>query len=222
MIALALEFSSSERSVAALDWPNPPAAEPARVLSCAHERELRPARPFALLERALAEANVDPGAVECIVVGLGPGSYTGIRGAIAIAQGWQLARDIKLLGVSTMEALAWQAEKLGAKGTIHIAIDAQRNEFYVARYRIAGGVRERLESLRLATASEMREIAARDEHVAGPGLTRWFPNALELQPRADAVGLLAAGRNDFLPGEKLEPIYLREITFVKAAAPRQG
>ena len=220
MIALALEFSSSQRSVAALDLPHPPAAEPAQVLSCAQERAPRAAGPLALVQRALAEAKLDRGAVECIVVGLGPGSYTGIRGAIAIAQGWQLACDVKLLGVSSVEALAWQAQKLGMRGTIHIAIDAQRHEFYLADYRIAGGVCERTAPVRLTTASELREIAAQDGHVVGLGLTRWFPNAVDLEPMADAVGLLAAGRGDFLAGEKLEPIYLREITFVKSSPPR--
>jgi tRNA threonylcarbamoyl adenosine modification protein YeaZ len=208
--------------VAALDLPDPPAVEPARVLSFAQDRGTRGTGPLALLERALAEANVDRGAIECIAVGLGPGSYTGIRGAIAIAQGWQLALDVKLLGVSTVEALAWQAQQSRLTGSVHIAIDAQRHEFYVACYRIAAGVRERLEPLRLATAPELREIIGRGGQVAGPGLARWFPNAIDLEPMASAVGLLAAGRNDFLAGEKLEPIYLREIAFVKAAPPQLG
>ncbi len=219
MIALALEFSSAKRTVAVLDLPNPPATEPARVLSCAQERETRAARPLALLERALAEAGADRGAVECIAVGLGPGSYTGIRSAIAVAQGWQLARAVKLLGVSAMEALAWQAQQSGMTGSIHIAVDAQRREFYLASFRIAGGGRERTQPLRLAPVSEMVEIAARAGRIVGPGLVKSFPNAIDLEPTANAVGLLAAGRNDFLAGEKLEPIYLREVTFVKAPKP---
>jgi len=39
-------------------------------------------------------------------------------------------------------------------------------------------------------------------------------------PRAVTIARLAATRTDFLPGEKLEPIYLRETTFVKAPPPR--
>ena len=45
-------------------------------------------------------------AIEAIAVGLGPGSYTGIRAAIALAQGWQLAREVKTLGVSSVAAMA--------------------------------------------------------------------------------------------------------------------
>jgi len=60
--------------------------------------------PLRLVERALAEAKVERGQIECVAVGLGPGSYTGIRGAIALAQGWQLAR-----GSNWWESAAWSA-----------------------------------------------------------------------------------------------------------------
>ena len=46
-----------------------------------------------LVEEALRQAQLDREQIECLAIGLGPGSYTGIRSAIALAQGWQLARD---------------------------------------------------------------------------------------------------------------------------------
>ena len=52
-----------------------------------------------MIESALAEAKIEREQIEVIAVGLGPGSYTGIRAAISVAQGWQLARGVKLLGV---------------------------------------------------------------------------------------------------------------------------
>jgi len=64
-----------------------------------------------------------------IAVGLGPGSYTGVRAAIALAQGWQLAREIKLLGVSSVEAIAVQAQAEKIFGRVNVVMDAQRNEF---------------------------------------------------------------------------------------------
>ena len=74
-----------------------------------------------------------------IAVGLGPGSYTGIRAAIAMAQGWQLARGVKLLGVSSAEALAAQAQAENIFGRVNLVIDAQRGEFYLATWEISGG-----------------------------------------------------------------------------------
>ena len=63
-----------------------------------------------MIESALRQAGLEREEIECIAVGLGPGSYTGIRAAIALAQGWQLARGVKLLGVSSAECLATQAQ----------------------------------------------------------------------------------------------------------------
>ena len=68
----------------------------------------------------MADAKVERREIECIVVGLGPGSYTGIRGAIALAQGWQLASGVKLLGVSSVEGIAAQAQAEGIHGCVDV------------------------------------------------------------------------------------------------------
>src|SRR3954469_15197603 len=98
MKILALEFSSPQRSVAVVQK-----GEFHESLSGSNE-------PFAMIDQALREAKLEREQIECIVVGLGPGSYTGIRSAISIAQGWQLARPISLLGISSVEGIAAQAQ----------------------------------------------------------------------------------------------------------------
>ena len=90
MTILALEFSSSQRSVAV--------ARDGQVLAEAATAGGREMNAFSLIERVLAEARLGRDQIDCLAVGLGPGSYTGIRVALAIAQGWQLARPIRLLG----------------------------------------------------------------------------------------------------------------------------
>ena len=58
---------------------------------------------FEMIRSALHEAKLEREQIEVLAIGLGPGSYTGIRIALAIAQGWQLASrpgGIKLLGIS--------------------------------------------------------------------------------------------------------------------------
>jgi hypothetical protein len=52
-------------------------------------------------------------------------------------------------------------------------------------------------------------------------VTNWFPEGRLVFPRATMLGQLASGRSDFVAGEKLEPIYLRETKFVKAPPPRK-
>jgi hypothetical protein len=54
------------------------------------------------------------------------------------------------------------------------------------------------------------------EIIVGPEVTRWFGGGKILFPEARVLGELAEGRNNFVSGEKLEPIYLRETNFVKA------
>ena len=58
------------------------------------------------------------------------------------------------------------------------------------------------------------------KEIIGPEVTRWFPAGKIVFPRAATLAKLAAGRQDFVSGDALEPIYLRETTFVKAPPPR--
>src|SRR5581483_749566 len=104
MKILALEFSSERRGVAALDTES-------GALGRAEETGGRTV--FGLVEQALASAGLEREQIELLAIGLGPGSYTGIRGALATAQGWQLARRINVVGVSSVDCLAAQAQSAG-------------------------------------------------------------------------------------------------------------
>ena len=217
MKILALEFSTDQRSVAVVHGGGKPGLpESSEVV----ESGGRATRAFGLIDEALRQAQLEREQIECLAVGLGPGSYNGIRVAIALAQGWQLARDVKILGVSSAEAIAAQAREEGLSGPVTIVIDAQRGEFYRGGYEVtAGGLRE-LQPLRLASLAELDAEAQAGGLLIGPEATKWFPAARVVFPRAATLGRLALGRADFLPGEKVEPIYLRATTFVKAPPPR--
>ncbi len=212
MKILALEFSTERRSVA-IAAAN--AAGEIAILGQAFS-DSRDVGALTLVEQALREATCERTAVECIVVGTGPGSYTGIRAAIALAQGWQLACEAKLLGVSSVDALVAQAQREQWFGRINVVVDAQRNEFYLARFDISATSVSVVESLHLAALAEVQRHEAAGEWIVGPEVTRWFPRGKVLLPKATTLAQLASGRSDFLPGEKLEPIYLRETTFIKA------
>ena len=88
MTILAIEFSSLQRSVAIVRGGAGPGAS---AISEAVETGADGTGAFGLIQSALREAGLERGEVETLAVGLGPGSYTGIRVALAIAQGWQLA-----------------------------------------------------------------------------------------------------------------------------------
>jgi tRNA threonylcarbamoyladenosine biosynthesis protein TsaB len=213
MKILALEFSTDRRSVALTVG--------GRVLARAEESGTRASHPFHLIRQALSEARLEQTEIECLAVGVGPGSYTGIRTAIAIAQGWQLARPVRLLALNSLDCLAAQLAREGRTGEWHLVVDAQRGDLYRAVYSLDGGEFARLEPLAIASLAEVRASVPASAHVAGPEATRWFPEALAAAPGAETLGCLAASRTQFLDGGQLEPIYLREVSFVKAPPPRQ-
>jgi len=214
MKILALEFSSSQRSVAVIDSGNNSASEVAETSS--HHSM----KPLDMVEHALQQARLEREQIECIAVGLGPGSYTGIRIGIALAQGWQLAASVKLLGVNSAECVAAQALADGVGGGFSVVIDAQREEFYVADYELVGNQVSERSPLKLATRTEVSERDRAGNLLIGPEVTKWFPKGRVIFPRAGMLGRLALLRTDFVTGEKLEPIYLREASFVKAPPPR--
>ena len=203
MTILALEFSSERRSVAL-------ARDGQLLAEAAQQTQSRATDALGLIEKVLADAGISREAVEIIAVGLGPGSYTGIRAAIAVAQGWQLARDVKLLGIGSADALAAQAQGGKILGRVNVAIDAQRNEFYLATWEISEKSRVAVAPLKIVTAAEMASRRAAGEIFVGP------EQAIAFFPSAAIIARLAAGRRDFSAGEQLEPVYLRETNFVKA------
>jgi tRNA threonylcarbamoyladenosine biosynthesis protein TsaB len=214
MTILTLEFSSPQRSVAV--------ARDGNVLSEAVETGGRNTAAFGMIEKVLAEAKIRREQIGALCIGLGPGSYTGIRSAIAIAQGWQLAREIKLLGIGSVEAIAAQAQAEKFFGRVNVLIDAQRGEFYVAAFEISADDWREIESLKILSLTEVRSRADANEILTGPEVAKCFPNSRTIFPRAAVLGRLAATRSDFIAGEKMEPIYLRETNFVKLAQQKNG
>jgi tRNA threonylcarbamoyl adenosine modification protein YeaZ len=212
MTILALEFSSPHRSVAL--------ARDGRVLAEAAETGERGTNAFGLIEKVLAAAKIGREEIECLAVGLGPGSYAGIRVALSVTQGWQLATGVKLLGVGSAECLAAQAQAEKILGRVNIVIDAQRGEFYLAAFEIsADGVKE-IEALKIVSVAEVASRSQAGEFLAGPEVARRFPGGKNLFPQAAMLATLATRRTDLVAGGKLEPVYLREINFVKAPPAR--
>ena len=215
MRILALEFSSCRRTAAIVEA----APQSAVCLGQVVEQDFRGATGPALVESALRQANLSPSQIERIAVGLGPGSYTGIRSALAIAQGWQLARSIPVLGVKTDELLAWQCFEQKLAPRIQVVIDAQRKEVYSAIYDLSGGQPEMIQHLEILPQSSLRPEAQTLQ--VGPEAKQFAAWGAEIFPDAMVLARLAAGMQPSAPVEKLEPVYLRATSFVKARPARQ-
>ena len=173
---------------------------------------------LSMIERALNQAEMQRAAIDCIAVGLGPGSYAGIRAAISLAQGWHLARSVKLLGISSAECLAYTAQVNGVRGAVTFVIDAQRGEYYLGTYTINETEVGETEPLHIAAGKEVDARMERGAQVMGPDAGAF--NARPLFPEATVLAKIAASLANVASGEQLEPIYLRETNFVKAPVPR--
>ncbi len=212
MKTLALEFSSEHRGVAVADGD--------RILGEARETAGRDTHPFALIRAALEQARWRRDEIRRLVVGTGPGSYNGIRTAIAVAQGWHLARGVEVGGIGSLESLAEDLRLQGRRGRLQVTVDAQRGEFYLAAYELRAGGLVIAEALRLVPRQTLAALLAAGEPVFGPPGEADLAGVQPAFPSAVALARLAATRFTPCAPEALEPIYLRDPSFVKAPPPR--
>lgn len=215
MKILAIDFSSAVRSVALAET----GAEGFHLLGTAEERHGQTTHAFAMIDRVLKEAGVLRDAVDRLALGLGPGSYAGIRVSLAIAQGWQLAKGVDTVGISSMVCLAASAQARGQRGPASFVVDAQRGEFYLADYELADVGVEELNPLAIVARTTIEARLTQGVSVFGPEVAGFFPDAKDLFPAAAALAKLAADRVTAVGAHQLEPIYLRAANFVKAPTP---
>ncbi|WP_265497693.1 tRNA (adenosine(37)-N6)-threonylcarbamoyltransferase complex dimerization subunit type 1 TsaB [Providencia rustigianii] len=87
-----------------------------------------------MVEEVLAEAGITLNQLDALAFGRGPGSFTGVRIGVGIAQGLALGADLPMIGVSSLMALAEGAYRSTGQTQILVAIDARMSEIYCAQY----------------------------------------------------------------------------------------
>ena len=202
MITLVLEASTYAGSAAVIDGSRVLAERAVAMRGREHEA-LMPA-----VAEVLADARVGPGAVDRVVCGAGPGSFTSLRIAGAIAKGIALAAVCPLVPISSL-ALVVASREPFAPGRYIAAIDALRGEHYVALFEVGSGgaVRALGPELRVPSAEVIERAAAHDAVAVGPGRE----GAAHVDPRAAAAARLA-DLLDAIPAADLagwEPAYGR-------------
>ncbi|MEZ4228045.1 MAG: tRNA (adenosine(37)-N6)-threonylcarbamoyltransferase complex dimerization subunit type 1 TsaB [Polyangiaceae bacterium] len=166
-----------------------------------------------LLERCMTEVGWSRTSIDRLGVGIGPGSFTGLRVGIALAQGIALGLGRPLVGVGSLEALAWVA-----RGELRVAlIDARRGELFVQAFD-PGDV-----ALGAAVALAREDVASWvATHVDGEPVWLGEPaRELGLEapihdlPAAAQVAELALGRD----ASPFEPLYVRAADAIKPDLP---
>ena len=104
------------------------------------------------IDALLAERGIARGDIACVCVGRGPGSFTGVRIAMATAKGIASALEVGLVGVSSLDAVAWGVWEFGARGEVAVVADAMRKEVYPVRYLVDDAGAHRLEADRVVKA----------------------------------------------------------------------
>lgn len=174
------------------------------------------------LEGLLNDANLKKSKLDGIVFGLGPGAFTGVRIAFAVTQGLALALDIPVMGVSTLENMAWQLLKQNPDQEQHILIanDARMGEVYWAEFKAHKG---RLIRLHADRVSKPEAVNLKDfDTAAGSAfhdLLRQRINEDEKRPvdansLPDAQALLEIAQNRFAQDQQeiadVQPHYVRD------------
>ena len=185
-------------------------------------------------QQLLDEAGIARSQLDGIAVGRGPGAFTGVRLAIALAQGIAMALDKPVVAVSTLAALAMQS----AGELTLAAIDARMGEIYLGAF-------ERDGDAQLATSVE---AVVRPDAVLVPDGNSWVGvgtgfaaadgalasrlgdrlssiDASALPHAADVARLAAAAflRGEAVAADRIEPAYLRNdvaLTLAQQAANR--
>lgn len=185
-----------------------------------HSRTLMP-----MVEAMLKNAELTMADMDAIAVAAGPGSFTGIRIGVAAAKGLAFAAEKPVVGVSTLEAMAWNVAHMD--GLVICAMDARRSQVYNAVFEAKDGILTRLcpdRAIALEELSAQLSADTRPKLLVGDGahlcLThlqerqiacRLAPAHLVMQTAA-AVGFTAeaaAKAGGLRTPQELAPVYLR-------------
>jgi tRNA threonylcarbamoyladenosine biosynthesis protein TsaB len=90
------------------------------------------------LQALLARAQLRVDDLDAIVFGRGPGSFTGLRTACAVAQGFGFGANVPVLGIDTLHAIAEEARHRAGTDRVVAVLDARMHEVYAARYAFDG------------------------------------------------------------------------------------
>lgn len=218
MNILAIETSTLTGSVALLRDQSI-VGEITLSVSVQHSERLMPA-----IDQLLCDASTKPSDIDLYAVATGPGSFTGLRIGIAAAQGLSLSHGKPMIGVSTLEALAFNGAFF--PGLIVPLLDAYRGEVYRGLYRGGAGSLEAIDEDRVTAIQPLiEELRRRNAEILllGTGAELYgdqiqksvekitvAPVPLQ-NPRASNVAYLALQKSkEAIPREPLIPRYLRQ------------
>lgn len=181
------------------------------------------------IARLLRESNLRVRDLDRVVVDRGPGLFTGLRVGLATALGLSEAIGCPLVGVTSLELLAYGCHESGARGTLVCAVDGRRGEVFIQTFRLEDSVVE----VSAPTVARPRDVviewATNGAPVTftGDGVERYLrdfaavPNGTvdgQTVPSVAAALSIGSLRD---PVAHVDPLYLREADAVANFSTRQ-
>lgn len=183
-----------------------------------------------MIDEVLKEAKVSLQELDYLAFGRGPGSFTGVRIATGVLQGLALGTGLKVVGISTLAAMAQQAYAQNHSEQVTAAIDARMSEVYFAQYQLEQNVMNLVGEEQVLPPEQGAVLLSNGNNMAGVG-TGWqaypelnasaqievladilYPDALYMLPLAK--DLIAKGQA--VEVEDIQPVYLRDkVTWKK-------
>jgi len=223
MSPLAIGKSHSTLSFVALETSVRPASVAVESEHATAERVLATERAHAsdllpCLAELLTEVASTPAEISAVIVGTGPGSYTGLRVGIATALGLARGTDADMYGVPSCEALAFGALEPGERGVL--LLDARQEQLYFAQFERTREDVRLIDAPQVTDADELRALLPDDVPIFGDSnvaqaarldaaaIARLQP----AEPRAKdllALGMRRLALNGPMTPAEIEPLYLR-------------
>ncbi len=184
-----------------------------------HSKRLMP-----MIEELLSSCDLTPKEIDVFAVSLGPGSFTGLRIGIATVTSMAQALDKKVVGVPTLEALAFNL--FNSQGLVCPIIDAQKDSVYTAAYKWVDGKMIEVIEKQVFTIYELIEKLKKQEEKVffiGDALHKFYdvlkdelgeqfrvPPRRFLIPSAAAVGEVAKIKIENNIDLDIAPIYMKK------------
>lgn len=179
-----------------------------------------------MCDQLLEEANITVSQLTAIAVDRGPGSFTGLRIGIGVAQGIAFAADIPVVLVSSLEALACRAFRESGHSRVLCAIDARMREVYWGRFVCNETGCELIGSETVGPPQSLEPVIADKWAAAGTGWSAYHdelsaliaPESVldvfgDMLPHAQDIATLGARayqQGRIVAAEEALPVYLRD------------
>ncbi|WP_434355891.1 tRNA (adenosine(37)-N6)-threonylcarbamoyltransferase complex dimerization subunit type 1 TsaB [Parasalinivibrio latis] len=193
-------------------------------------------RVLPMVDEVLKEAGITLKDVDALAFGQGPGSFTGVRIGIGIAQGLAFGADLPMIGVSTLEAMAQACYRLHGKHNVLAAIDARMSEIYFGQYQRAESGDWQAVVAEAVVAPDVLALSEKDDvwSLAGTGWSAYPELASSLGLETEDVGILYPEAQDMaviakralaegktVVPEEAAPVYLRDTVAWKKLPGRE-